>query len=101
LAEALWRISDLPAIKGLLHFTDAGVASWFDVGVTVLETLRRTGRVSEGVTVSSASTDQFPRPARRPPFSVLDKHASWQAIGWVPPHWRQGVIASTIELTDA
>jgi hypothetical protein len=32
---------------------------------------------------------------------VLDKHDSWRAIGFVPPHWREGVVASTRELLNA
>jgi len=30
---------------------------------------------------------------------VLDKRSSWSAIGYVPPHWREGVEASTAELS--
>jgi dTDP-4-dehydrorhamnose reductase len=100
LAEALWHLSDRSSATGVLHFTDAGVASWFDVAVTVLETLRNAGRAVTGADVTTARTEDFPRPARRPLYSVLDKHASWQAIGYTPPHWRLGVIASTQELVN-
>jgi dTDP-4-dehydrorhamnose reductase len=101
LAEALWHIVDRPAITGLLHFTDSGVASWYDVAVTVLETMREADKLGAGATVLPARSDEFPRPARRPLYSVLDKHASWQAIGYTPPHWRHGVVASTLELLHA
>lgn len=101
LAEALWRISARSDVTGILHFTDAGVASWFDVAVAVRETLEGTGRLRAGATVSPATSDEFPRPAQRPRFSVLDKHASWDIIGYVPPHWREGVVASTMELLHA
>jgi len=43
-------------------------------------------------------TEEFPRPAKRPQFSVLDKRASWASIGYIPPHWRDGIIASTREV---
>jgi dTDP-4-dehydrorhamnose reductase len=101
LADALWRIVERPHIRGVLHFTDAGVASWFDVAVVVAETLKEAGRLGTGATVSPARTAEFPRPARRPLYSVLDKHASWDAIGVIPPHWRLGVVASTLELLNA
>ncbi len=42
-----------------------------------------------------------PPSPRRPAYSVLDKHDSWRAIGFVPPHWREGVVASTHELLNA
>lgn len=101
LADALWRVTDHPELRGLLHFTDAGVASWFDVAVTVLETLERADRHGAGAAVTPIRSDQFPTAARRPQFSVLDKHESWNAIGYLPPHWRQGIIDSTHELLNA
>ncbi len=101
LALALWRIAEGPEITGTLHFTDAGVASWFDVAVAVLETLRGAGRLPEAGAVVPIHSGEYPTPARRPAYSVLDKHDSWRALGFVPPHWRDGVIQSTSELLDA
>jgi dTDP-4-dehydrorhamnose reductase len=101
LAQALWKIAATPDLHGVFHFTDAGVASWFDVAVAVRETLMDAGRLTADATVTPARTHEFPRPARRPQYSVLDKHASWSAIGYVPPHWRHGVAASTMELLNA
>jgi dTDP-4-dehydrorhamnose reductase len=101
LAEALWRIADRPALRGLLHFTDAGVASWFDVAIAVKETLAEGDRLGAGATVTPIRSDQFPTAARRPRYSVLDKHESWNAIGYLPPHWRKGIIDSTRELMNA
>jgi dTDP-4-dehydrorhamnose reductase len=101
LARALWKIAAAPDVHGVLHFTDAGVASWFDVATAVRETMLDAGRLGGNATVTPARTHEFPRPARRPQYSVLDKHASWSAIGYVPPHWRHGVAASTMELLNA
>ena len=98
LAAALWRIAEQPGINGLLHFTDAGVASWYDVATAVLDVMRGLGRAGEGASVVPVGTEEFPRPAKRPQFSVLDKRASWASIGYVPPHWREGVVASTNEV---
>lgn len=100
LARALWCLADRPEVEGLLHFTDAGVASWFDVAATVLETLRSAGRLSDGASVTPIATAEYPMPARRPAYSVLDKHDSWRSIGYVPPHWRAGIVASASELLN-
>jgi len=69
--------------------------------MTVLETLDSTGKLGAGATVSPIRSDQFPTAARRPLYSVLDKHDSWNAIGYLPPHWRKGIIDSTHELMNA
>jgi dTDP-4-dehydrorhamnose reductase len=101
LASALWSLAHKPAVTGTLHFTDAGVASWFDVAVAVMETLRAANRLPAGADVEPIASSERPAIARRPSYSVLDKHDSWRAIGFVPPHWRDGVIASTHELLNA
>jgi dTDP-4-dehydrorhamnose reductase len=101
LAIALWHLADRPDLAGTLHFTDAGVASWFDVATVILETLRVAGRLPDGASVSPIPTSEYPLPARRPAYSVLDKHDSWRALEYVPPHWRDGVIRSTSELLNA
>jgi len=98
LATALWHVASRPDLRGILHFTDAGVASWYDVATAVLEAMRAVGKAAENAAVIPVGTEEFPRPARRPQFSVLDKRSSWIAIGYMPPHWRDGVIASTNEL---
>jgi len=101
LARALWQIADRRDLRGLLHFTDAGVASWFDVATAVFDTLQGAGRVGGGASVAPIGSDQFRTPARRPHFSVLDKHESWNAIGFVPSQWAVGIIESTHELMNA
>ena len=96
LAHAVWRVSERPAVRGILHFTDSGVASWFDVAQVVLTTLQGANCLPADACVRPIPTHAYPTPARRPAYSVLDKHDSWQAIGYVPPppHWHEGVKAS-------
>jgi dTDP-4-dehydrorhamnose reductase len=101
LAEVLWGLAERRDICGLLHFTDAGVASWYDVAQCVLETLEARGVSGVGAAVVPVDSSAFPRPALRPRVSLLDKHAAWTALGTTPPHWRVGVIASTHELLHA
>lgn len=100
LSQAVLAIVEAPSVSGILHVTDAGVASWYDVACCVLETLRLAGRLPADTTVTPVSTRAFPRPARRPPISILDTHESRTRLTWIPPHWRDGVIASTIELLN-
>jgi len=88
-------------MHGLQHFTDAGVASWYDVAQCVAETLRTLEMIEPDVGVTPVDSSAFPRPAVRPRMSLLDKHSSWDRCGYVPLHWRDGVIASTRELVRA
>ena len=101
LARAVLLLAERHDVSGLLHFTDSGVASWYDMACCVLDTMRAAGRVADTVTVTPVDSASFPRPAKRPHVAILDTHSTRAALGWTPPHWRDGVIASTRELLDA
>ena len=88
LAETLWGIVAKPELKGLHHWTDAGVASWYDFAVAIAEEGAQLGLVSAAVTVTPIATADYPTPARRPSYSVLDK-TSLTAAGLAPIHWRK------------
>jgi dTDP-4-dehydrorhamnose reductase len=88
LAEALWAAAGRTDLRGVVHWTDAGVASWYDFAVAIQEEALAAGLLSRAVTVRPLRTEEFPSRARRPAFSVLEKGASWEALGRTPPHWR-------------
>jgi dTDP-4-dehydrorhamnose reductase len=88
LAEALWAAAARPELSGVLHWTDAGVASWYDFAVAIHEEALALGLLSREVRVRPIRTEDFPTPATRPAFSVLEKGSSWAALGRTPPHWR-------------
>jgi dTDP-4-dehydrorhamnose reductase len=88
LAEALWAVAARPALHGVLHWTDAGVASWYDFAVAIQEEALAAGLLQRAVPVRPLSSREYPTAARRPPYSVLSKRESWAALGLTPPHWR-------------
>lgn len=88
LAETLWRIAGEPQVSGIHHWTDAGVASWYDFAVAIAEEGAALGLVPPVVTVTPIATADYPTPARRPAYSVLDK-SSLARYGLVPEHWRR------------
>jgi dTDP-4-dehydrorhamnose reductase len=88
LAGTLWGIVEKPEIKGIHHWTDAGVASWYDFAVAIAEEGAQLGLVSNSVTVTPIGTADYPTPARRPSYSVLDK-GSLASFGLSPVHWRK------------
>lgn len=88
LAEALWRAAALPELRGTHHWTDAGVASWYDFAVAIQEEALSLGLLQRPVPIRPLRTEDYPTAARRPCFSVLDKTATWAALGGPAPHWR-------------
>lgn len=88
LGETLWAVAEHPELRGILHWTDAGVASWYDFAVAIQEEALTLGLLSAAVPIRPVTTEEFPRPARRPAYSVLDKTATWAALGGPSRHWR-------------
>ena len=87
LARALWRLASAGA-QGVHHYTDSGVASWYDFAVAIQEEALPLGLLARAVPVIPIVTADYPTPARRPHYSVLDTRATSAALGEVPPHWR-------------
>ena len=98
LAQALWRMAERE-LTGVHHFTDAGVASWYDFAVAIQEESLALGLLAREARIRPITTDEYPLPARRPPYSVLDKTSLWQAMDWEPGHWRAALRAMLQELS--
>lgn len=96
LAEVLWLFAKRPDLSGVYHWTDAGVASWYDFAVAIAEEVAARNLIGREVTVSPITTRDYPTPAKRPAYSVLDKRLTLQALGLRPRHWR-GVLRSVME----
>jgi dTDP-4-dehydrorhamnose reductase len=88
LAECVWRAAFDDGKSAVLHFTDAGVASWYDFAVAIYEEAVSLGMIEDRVAIVPITTDQFPSAARRPLFSVLDKSHTVQRLSLIPIHWR-------------
>ncbi|MCK5312085.1 MAG: dTDP-4-dehydrorhamnose reductase [Desulfobacteraceae bacterium] len=87
LANAVWTAVE-KKLTGTFHYTDAGVASWYDFAVAIQEEGLALGLLSNANPIFPVPTSKFPTPAKRPMYSVLDKQSMWQATGITPEHWR-------------
>jgi dTDP-4-dehydrorhamnose reductase len=101
LAQALWRATERPELQGVLHWTDAGVASWYDFAVAIQEEALMLGLLQRSVPIRCLTSEEYPTAARRPAFSVLDKSTGWAALGGPPPHWRSHLRCMLQELPHA
>jgi dTDP-4-dehydrorhamnose reductase len=96
-ARAIWKLLETRGSAGTYHWTDCGVASWYDFAVAIAEEAHAFGLVSERVEVIPIATEDYPTAARRPRFSVLDCTAS-VAAGFPSAHWRVNLRAVLGEL---
>jgi dTDP-4-dehydrorhamnose reductase len=88
IAAAIWALAARAEISGILHWTDAGTATWYDFAMAIAEEARAIGLISNPVEVLPITTAEYPTAARRPRNSVLDTRDSIARIGIAPRHWR-------------
>lgn len=86
LAEALLTIATAENwTPGIYHYSNEGVASWYDFAVAIA---RLSG---SSVQLNPIETSGYPTPAHRPAYSVLNKHKIKQTYGITIPHWYDSV----------
>jgi dTDP-4-dehydrorhamnose reductase len=82
LASALVQFASVTRPLGVVHLAAAGECSWYQFAVEIMRATNTT------VEVRPCSTDQFPRPARRPAYSVLRSERPQTPL---LPDWRSGL----------
>jgi dTDP-4-dehydrorhamnose reductase len=101
LAGALWALIDAAAPAGIYHWTDLGVASWYDFAVAIQDEAWERGLLPRRVPIVPIASAEYPTPARRPAFSVLDS-VSTRALAATPAlHWRRNLRTMLDELRTA
>jgi dTDP-4-dehydrorhamnose reductase len=85
----LWVVADKPEVTGTYHWTDAGVASWYDFAFAIQELGIEKGLLKEKIPVLPIPTSAYPTPAKRPAFSVIDKSSAEKVAGVQTIHWRK------------
>jgi len=77
---------------GILHWSDAGVASWYDFAVAIQDEAIKQGLLSKAIPIHPIPTTAYPTPAKRPSYSVLDKTDTIAALDCHPQHWRRELV---------
>lgn len=77
---------------GLYHYSNEGVASWYDFAVAVINEAGVEGVPLKCRTVTPVRTQANPERAKRPAYSVLGKEKIKEAFGLTIPHWRGSLI---------
>ena len=90
LATTIWSLAVKDA-TGIWHHRDAGIASWYDFAVAIAEEAHAIGLLDRIPAIHPIATSEYPTPARRPAFSVLDVSATREVLGDISTHWRSNL----------
>jgi dTDP-4-dehydrorhamnose reductase len=101
IAAAVWNMVENAAPPGIYHWTDLGVASWYDFAVAIQEEALARGLLARAVPILPIPTTAYPTPAKRPAFSVLDTASTRATLDLKGQHWRYNLRMMMDELRAA
>ena len=93
LATAIMTAIDKGIKPGVYHFSNEGVTSWYDF----TKSIHRLSGINT-CQVSPLHTAEYPTPASRPAYSVLDKTKIKDAYGIEIPHWEESLAKCIAKL---
>jgi len=86
LAQTIVQIIDAHSIEyGIYNYSNEGVASWYDFAKAIFE------EAQLEVNLKPILSADYPTPARRPNYSVLDKTKIKEQFSIEVPHWRESL----------
>ncbi len=93
LATAIMTAIDKDITPGVYHFSNEGVTSWYDF----TKSIHRLSGINT-CKVSPLHTEEYPTPACRPAYSVLDKTKIKDTYGMEIPHWEESLAKCIAKL---
>jgi dTDP-4-dehydrorhamnose reductase len=70
---------------GIYHYSNEGVASWYDFAKAIFEEAKLE------IELNPIKSEEYPTPATRPPYSVMDKSKIKKAVNVEIPYWRDSL----------
>ncbi len=101
LARALWSLARRPSPVPIAHWTDAGSTTWHGFAEAIHEGALSRGLLTRRVAIHAIPTAEYPTPAARPLFSVLDVSSAGAVFGQEPVHWRDSLSLMLEDICSA
>lgn len=90
LAQTLWSLAAIDQ-PGIYHHRDAGVASWYDFANAIAQEALALDLLARIPAIIPIATTDYPAPAKRPSFSVLDVSKTRSLLKDEHIHWRNNL----------
>lgn len=99
-----WLAADVEArrsLEGTYHLTASGQTSWHGFASAIMEQASRRGLLQKVPMVHAIRSSEFPTPAKRPAYSVLDNSRFARTFDCPLPDWRVGLHRTLDALAQA
>jgi dTDP-4-dehydrorhamnose reductase len=97
-----WRHADASErdrLRGIHHLVASGATTWHGFASAIFEQAAGRKLIARAPRVTPISSAEFPTPAVRPAWSLLDNSGFQQRFAFPLPDWREGLAAVMAELT--
>lgn len=103
LAQCVWdgalQLQNKRLPMAVYHYTDDGVASWFEFAVAIQREALELGLLATPIPIKPIRTVDYPTAAARPTYSVLDKSQTWRDLNAPKRDWRVALRSMLAELS--
>jgi dTDP-4-dehydrorhamnose reductase len=93
-AITAWQHADAArrdTLRGVHHLVASGHTSWHGFASAIFQKAHARGLIQSMPRVLPITTAEFPTPAKRPAWSVLDNSGFQQRFGYALPNWQEGL----------
>lgn len=101
LAQLLFAMIARGGYEGVYHWTDGGSISWFDFAVEIQRQALTIGLLDSAIPIHPIATSEYPTPARRPSYSVLDRRRALTQFDCPAQDWKAQLERVLKALADA
>ncbi len=101
LAETVWAALATPNFHGIHHWCDAGATTWHAFAQAIATEGQGADLLETVAPIEAIATIDWPTPAARPEYSVLDTTSTATALGLQPRDWQEGLRRNIQELATA
>lgn len=91
LSQFLFELIQSGISNGIYHWTDGGEISWFDFAEAIYAQGKLAGLLANDVSIMPIPSAEYPTPATRPLYSVLDRGSSLDLAGSDPQGWESAL----------
>lgn len=98
LAQLIWRSIKFPDSNGILHWSDAGSTTWFGFAQAIMQESLELGLLEKPIELLPISTPEYPTPAARPRYSLLDSKSTCALFDIEQSYWHENLSKMLREL---